>query len=70
MLTDVKADQSIPTKGTEHYYLEVTKLMPEVHDFYRYFQSPGLAHCSGGPGGQPTTAFDALRKWTENGTVP
>lgn len=34
------------------------------------FEVPGLLHCSGGPGGQPTNTFDALRKWMENGTVP
>ncbi|GIJ85071.1 hypothetical protein Asppvi_003926 [Aspergillus pseudoviridinutans] len=64
------ADGSIPTKGTEHYYRAVSKVIPDVQDFYRYFESPGLAHCAGGRGGQPTTAFDALRKWVENGTVP
>ncbi|KAL2012224.1 hypothetical protein VTN00DRAFT_4942 [Thermoascus crustaceus] len=64
------ADGSIPTKGTEHYYRAVSKLIPEVQDFYRYFESPGLAHCAGGRGGQPITAFDALRKWVENGTAP
>ncbi|KAJ9210229.1 hypothetical protein DTO166G4_8157 [Paecilomyces variotii] len=64
------ADPSIPTKGTEHYYREVSKIIPEVQDFYRYFPSPGLAHCSGGRGGQPTTLFDALRTWVENGTAP
>jgi feruloyl esterase len=25
---------------------------------------------SSGPGGQPTTTFDALVAWVENGTVP
>ncbi|KAF4274502.1 hypothetical protein CNMCM8812_005171 [Aspergillus fumigatus] len=64
------ADESIPTKRTEHYYRAVSQLIPDVQDFYRYFESPGLAHCAGGRGGQPTTAFDALRKWVENGTAP
>ncbi|KAH7327537.1 tannase and feruloyl esterase-domain-containing protein [Rhexocercosporidium sp. MPI-PUGE-AT-0058] len=41
----------------------------DVHDHYRLFEVPGLGHCSGGPGGHPTT-FDALRAWVENGTVP
>lgn len=43
---------------------------PGVHDYYRYFEAPGLAHCAGGKGGQPTTTFDALRRWVENGTAP
>lgn len=65
-----KADESIPIKSSEHYYLAVSKKMPEVQDFYRYFEAPGLGHCSGGVGGQPLTTFDALRRWVENGKVP
>jgi hypothetical protein len=41
-----------------------------VHNYYRLFEVPGLAHCFGGNGGQPTTIFDAMRAWVENGTVP
>ena len=44
--------------------------MPDVQDFYRYFEAPGLPHGFTGPGGTPATAFDALRSWVENGTVP
>ncbi|RAK75217.1 feruloyl esterase [Aspergillus fijiensis CBS 313.89] len=64
------ADPSIPTKDTEFYYNAVTDLFPDVQEFYRFFEAPGLGHCSGGVGGQPTTTFDALRLWVENGTVP
>ncbi|KAL4917818.1 Tannase/feruloyl esterase [Aspergillus aurantiobrunneus] len=64
------ADESIPTKGTEHYYNSVTDKFPDVQDFYRYFEAPVLGHCCGGKGGQPTTTFDALRHWVENGTAP
>ncbi|KAL4795206.1 Tannase/feruloyl esterase [Aspergillus venezuelensis] len=46
-------DHSIPTKATEHFYDSVRALFPDVHDFYRFFESPGLAHCSGGRGGLP-----------------
>ncbi|PYH77588.1 feruloyl esterase [Aspergillus uvarum CBS 121591] len=38
--------------------------------FYRFFEAPGLRHCSGGVGGQPITTLDALRLWGENGTAP
>jgi len=41
-----------------------------VHDFYRYYKVPGLAHCYGGPSGLPTSLFAQLRAWVENGTVP
>ncbi|KAI0144942.1 Tannase/feruloyl esterase [Pestalotiopsis sp. NC0098] len=64
------ADGIIPTKGTENYYDRVTEIIPEVQDFYRYFPAPGVGHCFGGPGGVPTTLFDSLRAWVENGTVP
>ena len=48
----------------------VSDAMGDVSDFYRYFESPGLGHCSGGQGGQPLTIFNALRRWVENDTVP
>ncbi|KAK1147064.1 hypothetical protein N8T08_001803 [Aspergillus melleus] len=64
------ADESIPTQGTEYLYEEVQARFPDVHDFWRFFESPGLGHCSGGLGGQPTTVMQALRQWVENGTVP
>jgi len=41
-----------------------------VHKHYRHFEVPGLGHCAGGRGGHPTTTFDALRDWVENGIVP
>jgi hypothetical protein len=41
-----------------------------VRDFYRYYEVPGLSHCFGGHAGQPTSLFDQLRAWVENGTVP
>ncbi|EXJ70760.1 feruloyl esterase [Cladophialophora psammophila CBS 110553] len=65
------ADELIQTKATERYYKEVSNLFPDVQDFYRYFESPGAGHCGyTGVGGQPTTVFDALRAWVENGTAP
>jgi hypothetical protein len=48
----------------------VKEIIPKVETFYRIFEVPGLLHCSGGKGGQPTNTFDALRAWVENGTVP
>ncbi|ORY64805.1 Tannase/feruloyl esterase [Pseudomassariella vexata] len=64
------ADPIIPSKNSEHYFNSVTDLMGNVDDFYRMFEVPGLAHCYGGNGGQPTTLFAALVDWVENGTVP
>jgi len=68
--THTKSDPVIPLKGSLQYYDSVTAVIPDVHDHYRLFESPGLGHCLGGPGAQPATAFDALRAWVENGTAP
>ncbi|GLA55566.1 hypothetical protein AnigIFM63604_002355 [Aspergillus niger] len=64
------ADPSIPTKGTEYLYNKARALFPDVQDFWRFFESPGLGHCAGGLGGQPTTVMKALQRWVENGTAP
>jgi tannase/feruloyl esterase len=48
----------------------VTKLHSDVHDFYRLFEIPGFDHCFGGLWGQPTSIFELLRNWVENGTAP
>ncbi|KAK3941044.1 Tannase/feruloyl esterase [Diplogelasinospora grovesii] len=64
------ADGLIPTKGTTDYYNRAVKITPDLNDFWRYFQVPGLGHCSGGNGGQPTATFQALVDWVENGVVP
>ncbi|KAL5313184.1 hypothetical protein ACEPPN_018917 [Leptodophora sp. 'Broadleaf-Isolate-01'] len=45
-------------------------LDPHVHEFYRMFEAPGIQHCSYGNGGQPTSTFDAMVAWVENGIVP
>lgn len=34
------------------------------------FEAPGIQHCSYGNGGQPTSTFDAMVAWVENGIVP
>ncbi|KAK3290911.1 Tannase/feruloyl esterase [Chaetomium fimeti] len=64
-------DQLLPPQGTLKYYDGVSALLPDVHDFYRHFEVPGMGHCSGGgPSGNPITLFDQLRAWVENGTAP
>lgn len=52
-----QADGLIPTKGIEDYYNRVNITTPRIDDFFRYFEVPGLAHCSGGIGGQPKSTF-------------
>ncbi|KAL1881492.1 hypothetical protein VTK73DRAFT_3554 [Phialemonium thermophilum] len=34
------------------------------------FLAPGVMHCGGGVGAQPTDGFTQLIAWVENGTVP
>lgn len=69
------ADQLIPVNGSAAYYDRVVRQMAgrggDVGDFYRLFLAPGVAHCRGGPGLDPTSeAFFELVAWVENGTVP
>jgi len=45
-------------------------MQPNVHDFYRLFEAPGLGHCEGGVGGYPAGSFKALVDWVENGVAP
>lgn len=48
----------------------MTAIHPDVHDFYRLFEAPGLGHCEGGVGGYPARSFEALVEWVENGIAP
>ncbi|KAK4154241.1 Tannase/feruloyl esterase [Chaetomidium leptoderma] len=63
-------DTIVPPQNTRHYYNQVAAVLPDVHDFYRHYEVPGLAHCYGSVSGQPTSLFDQLRAWVENGTAP
>ncbi|KAH7121807.1 Tannase/feruloyl esterase [Dactylonectria estremocensis] len=64
------ADGLIPFKDTVDYYNRILGLDPQAQDFYRFFEVPGLSHCAGGSGGQPTATWNALLTWVENGTAP
>ncbi|KAF2220243.1 feruloyl esterase B precursor [Elsinoe ampelina] len=64
------ADQLIFPNGTRDYYERVTEAVPDVQDFYRFFEAPGVAHCSGGPGPQPRNELQALVDWVEKGIAP
>lgn len=64
------ADNIIPPQGTTNYYDRVAALDPSVSDYYRYFQAPGIEHCTGGPSAYPWKAFDSLVEWVENGRSP
>jgi Tannase and feruloyl esterase len=68
-----QADQLVPTQGTVDYRNRVEQLMggnAQVDDFYRLFLLPGVAHCGGGSGPQPTDPLGALVSWVESGRAP
>ena len=78
------ADTAIAPENGLNYYRKVTKEMGDVHDFYRVFMVPGMAHCSGGAGpnafGNGTSngpvidadhdLVKALERWVEQGVAP
>jgi hypothetical protein len=64
------ADEVIPPNGTIAYYEEVLKNDPNAHDFYRFFEAPGVAHCYGGLGPTPNGAMSQLIEWVENDDAP
>jgi hypothetical protein len=63
-----QADQLVPTQGTVAYREKVKA--GNVDDFYRLFLLPGVTHCGGGAGPQPTGDLDALVNWVEHGQAP
>ncbi|KAF7535667.1 hypothetical protein G7054_g5157 [Neopestalotiopsis clavispora] len=65
-------DPLIPSNGTIDYYERAQAFNGDgFNDYYRFFLAPGVGHCGGGPGLDPSgTVFDTLRAWVENGTIP
>ncbi|MET8854307.1 tannase/feruloyl esterase family alpha/beta hydrolase [Amycolatopsis sp. NPDC004625] len=66
-------DQLIPPGGTLSYRARVERTMggaQRVNDFYRLFLAPGVEHCFGGGGPEPTNALGALVDWVEHGQAP
>jgi Tannase and feruloyl esterase len=78
------ADTAIAPENGLNYYTKVTSVMGDVHNFYRVFMAPGMAHCYGGPGpnsfgngnnnGPVIDAkhdlLKALEMWVEGGVAP
>ncbi|WIY06458.1 tannase/feruloyl esterase family alpha/beta hydrolase [Amycolatopsis mongoliensis] len=66
-------DQLIPPGGTLSYRKQVERTMggaQRVNDFYRLFLAPGVEHCFGGGGPEPTNALGQLVDWVEHGKAP
>ncbi len=64
------ADQYIPTNVSRIYYDNLLELDPDAAHYYRYYQVPGVGHCSGGAGPVPIDTIDKLVNWVEHGVAP
>lgn len=64
------ADEAIPPNTTIQYYNEVLKADPGAHQYYRFFEAPGAAHCYGGKGPLPNDALSQLVEWVEKDHPP
>jgi len=68
-----EADQLIYPQGTIDYFERIQKRSggaKVADDFVRLFMAPGVGHCTGGNGPQPTRQLDALVNWVEHGKAP
>ena len=67
------ADQLITAEGSIDYYTRVQQEMggaKKTAEFLRLFMAPGVTHCAGGAGPQPTGLMEALLSWVEDGKAP
>jgi Tannase and feruloyl esterase len=67
------ADQLITAEGSIDYYTRVQQQMggpKKTSEFIRLFMAPGVTHCAGGAGPQPTGLMEALLAWVEDGKAP
>ncbi|KOS44963.1 hypothetical protein ACN38_g4070 [Penicillium nordicum] len=64
------SDEAILPNGTVSYYEEVLKHDPKAHDFYRFFEAPGVGHCYGGLVPIPKRAMSQLMEWVEKDHPP
>jgi hypothetical protein len=67
-----EADQLIYPQGTIDYFERIQQHegAAAADGFVRLFMAPGVAHCAGGAGPQPTGQLEALVKWVEQGRAP
>ncbi|KAL3461488.1 Tannase/feruloyl esterase [Aspergillus heterothallicus] len=64
------ADPMVPSRGTRRYYEAVAGIDPRVRNYYRHFEAPGLGHCWSPSGLYPSTIFDDMVAWVEQGREP
>ncbi|MBL4820564.1 MAG: tannase/feruloyl esterase family alpha/beta hydrolase [Gammaproteobacteria bacterium] len=66
-------DPQISPSNTTQYYQRVTDELggrSAIHDSYRLFMAPGMAHCARGPGPNSFDSLSALEAWVEQGIAP
>ena len=67
------ADPQIAPGSSVNYYKDVVQTFGDpdkVHNFYRLFMVPGMAHCGGGDGASTFDMLAALEGWVEKGQAP
>jgi Tannase and feruloyl esterase len=68
-----EADQLIYSQGTIDYFQHLQQRAggaKAADGFVRLFMAPGVGHCAGGIGPQPTGQLEALVRWVEQGVAP
>jgi feruloyl esterase len=63
-------DTAIAPQSGLNYYRKVSSVTGDVHNFYRVFMAPGMAHCYGGPGPNSFGNGDNHEMWVEWGVAP
>ncbi|MBD2860266.1 tannase/feruloyl esterase family alpha/beta hydrolase [Spongiibacter sp. KMU-158] len=67
------SDSALSYKNTNEYYNAVASKVggqQALSDFVRYYQAPGVNHCSGGPGADQSNLLVALDSWVTKNTAP
>lgn len=67
-----QADSNFPAEGTVKYVNEIRAALGirKTNDFLRFYLAPGVGHCAGGSGPQPSGLLDSLIEWVEEGKAP
>jgi feruloyl esterase len=67
------SDTGISPRNSINYYMSVLDKMggiSKVHESYRLFMVPGMAHCRGGDGPNQFDKLGVIERWVENGKAP
>lgn len=73
LLWQGQADQLLAPQSASSYFDNVADVVGGAHKaqkFVRLFMAPGVGHCGGGVGPQPTGQLDALKDWVEHHKDP